>query len=526
MPLLDKFPGIPREEQKYVLNAIDEAFASGKKFIIIQAPTGSGKSHMGATLALSTSFPKEADIICKGHPQVYKRFDPLKFEQSGAYVLTTTKQLQDQYDVLFKDSSILKGKDNYICDIDPLSDVTTAPCMYKSNQMGICSRCGGCAYVEDYKSAMSNRFTALNYNMYFSLPDAFKKKEILICDEASEFEDQVISFYSLTLKYKMLDTLKIEYNILKTDDTQTGYLWICDLLAQVKAQMPHMKEGMTQFEVNKYKIFKRLAEKLTLMMNEWNTSEFIIELVGGGVNMSPMRANKLARGLISPADKVVFMSATIINPTIMARSIGLSPNDYTFIDVDSHFDPKKSPIYLSPAIYDMRYKNINAELPKMVKDVLKLCEIHKEDNGIIHTNSFKINNAFKAAVKGNPRFLVREEGVSNEVLLCEHYERNDPTVLISPSLAFGTSLDDKHGRFQVITKIPYLPLTDKRIKVAANSNFEWYQMKMWIKLVQMCGRCTRSKSDHSMTYIFDKSFLSALGRYRNKLPKWFMNRLV
>jgi ATP-dependent DNA helicase DinG len=526
MRLIDNFPGDPRPEQEYIIDRIQAAFDTGKKYVLVQAPTGVGKSHIGATLARSTTATPKAREIRYSNPQQFYQIDPDSYPSTGAFVLTTTKQLQDQYAEMFSESAKLKGKDNYICDLDPTCDVTMAPCAYISNQMEKCAKSKNCPYINAFRDAMSNKFSELNYSMYFSLPPALKKKEILICDEASELEDCIISHFSLDITYKLLDFLKVPYSRLTDDSPERAYLWACDLRESVITLNNTAKTRMSELEIKRYKALKQLKERLTLITNHWRTSEFIVELKKDGVCICPLKANKLSKVVFSYAERIVFMSATIINYEVMAESLGLSQDEYEFVDVPSSFDPKKSPIYISPAKYDMRYGKIDSELPKLVEDVLELCEIHKNDKGIIHTNSFKINDAFKRAVGNNPRFLIREEGVSNETLLNEHFQRKDATVLVSPSLAFGTSLDDEHGRFQVITKLPYLPMSDKRVKLMSERSFDWYQMKMWIKLVQMCGRCTRSKDDHSATYIFDASFISALKKYKNKLPKWFINRLV
>ena len=58
--IIEFFPSkdIPRENQKNALLQIEDAIKNNKKFIIIQAPTGFGKSHIGATLA---QFPRNPD---------------------------------------------------------------------------------------------------------------------------------------------------------------------------------------------------------------------------------------------------------------------------------------------------------------------------------------------------------------------------------------------------------------------------------------------------------------------------------
>jgi Rad3-related DNA helicase len=111
-------------------------------------------------------------------------------------------------------------------------------------------------------------------------------------------------------------------------------------------------------------------------------------------------------------------------------------------------------------------------------------------------------------------------------MLNVHKNTNEPTVLVSPSLDTGISLDDDLGRFQIILKSPYLPLSSKRIKKMMDANPKHYTMKMLNKLIQMCGRCTRSSGDYSITYILDAVIVDAIMREKQNLPKHFLDRLV
>ena len=45
-------------------------------------------------------------------------------------------------------------------------------------------------------------------------------------------------------------------------------------------------------------------------------------------------------------------------------------------------------------------------------------------------------------------------------------------------------------------------------------------------LVQMCGRCTRSIEDHSVTYILDGNAVTSILDNKRYLPKHFLERLV
>lgn len=218
------------------------------------------------------------------------------------------------------------------------------------------------------------------------------------------------------------------------------------------------------------------------------------------------------------------MSATLIDHEIFAKTLGIAPNQYKYIEVDSEFDPQQSPIYCNSKIR-LNYKNMDTQLPKLVKTANTICEHFKDKKGIIHTHSFKITEALIKSVKGQKRFLIRSPGITNEAILNEHFMRDDGTVLISPSLGFGTDLKDEFGRFSIIMKTPYLPLGSERIKRLAKRSQEWYEMKALVNLVQMCGRTTRNYDDHSDTFILDATALDLIRRNKDKIPKFFLKRL-
>ena len=78
----------PREGQKYILSQIESLIKSGHTQIIISAPTGIGKSHVAKAIA-----------------------DTL----GEAFIITSTKLLQDQYKSDFIELKSIKGKSNFEC---------------------------------------------------------------------------------------------------------------------------------------------------------------------------------------------------------------------------------------------------------------------------------------------------------------------------------------------------------------------------------------------------------------------------
>ena len=79
-----------RHRQEDVLREIDSAFASGYKRVILEAPTGFGKSPVVISTALTLG---------------------------SSYICTSTKDLQSQYARDFSFVRVAKGKSNFTCEV-------------------------------------------------------------------------------------------------------------------------------------------------------------------------------------------------------------------------------------------------------------------------------------------------------------------------------------------------------------------------------------------------------------------------
>jgi ATP-dependent DNA helicase DinG len=88
-PYIANFPfSSMRVNQKYILKQIELAFHSNYKYVILEAPTGTGKSP----LAIASGMAEGSSYIC-----------------------TSTKYLQSQYHNDFKWVLMAKGRNNFRC---------------------------------------------------------------------------------------------------------------------------------------------------------------------------------------------------------------------------------------------------------------------------------------------------------------------------------------------------------------------------------------------------------------------------
>lgn len=540
---LEFFPkgSSPREQQIKALKMIEAIWDAGKKVAIGCLPTGIGKSHIAKTIAEST---RNIEPHLKHYIDNYviydsnceRMVDDFENAQSfGAFILTITKSLQDQYQNIFLDGCTMKGKNNYQCVIDDNCTVDLAPCDFSSEQKKRCFENKCCPYYEARNAGLICKSSVLNYSMFLNLPTFLQKRQILILDEAAEFEDALVSQYSLAFNYKSLKLLGISISPLK--DEKLVYEWINTLFSSIKNEYDNLLDEIGKLKKNKMvdipnhykskiKKLKDLIQKIEQSLGVWKSCQFMIDSIDNdGFVVAPYTVAPLAQKIFDRADKVLMMSATLSDVETYAKSLGLEKKDYHKFEISSGFDPKRSPIICS-RVNSINFKNIDKSLPKIVDSAIQLCKNHSKENGIIHTHNFRITKEFKNRLSNDPRYLFREDKISNEDIIKQHSEDDNPTVLISPSMSHGVSLDDDLGRFQIICKAPYLPLGSKRIARMFKENPKKYTMKMLDTIIQMCGRCTRSVDDYSVTYIIDGTAVDSILRAKDTLPKYFLNRFV
>lgn len=528
----------PTEQQIILIQKIEAAFNSGKKFVVCNAPTGSGKSMLAKTLA-NNSKPATEDF--KKMIMSYEAFEQdylggyvndmecLAEGSHGAIALTITKALQDQYQTIFSDTLTIKGKTNYQCDVDPSFDVETAPCFYTPKLKHDCQAVNRCHYYNARNAGLCAQFAALNYKMFQALPEHVKRRDFIICDEASELEEELVKQFSAEVTYTKLKHAGIEYTPLYSDDLSEVRAWVTDIRDAAKGSVEALQSKMqknrgllTVADRNRLSFVKHLHNALTKVDDSWTSCEYIVDRTGTGVVLTPLRVNKLADSIFSCGEKVLLMSATIVDHKNFTKTLGIT--DYEYIEAPSTFDAAKSPIFVSTR-YRLNYSNLKQLLPAICKDIKAICDKHGAEKGVVHTHSQEICDYMFNYLTGD-RFLFRKGKEKNEHILKEHSETQEPTVLVSPSLTHGVDLKDELARFQIIIKLPYSPLSNKRIKRLFDSDKDWYQDKMLSTLVQTAGRATRTKDDHSVTYILDGNIVDILQRSKDKLPKHFLERFT
>ena len=537
--LLDKFPydTSPRESQKEILSKIDDALNSGYKKIIISAPTGIGKSYIAKTLA-----------------NAYDR----------SFIVTSTKQLQDQYIKDFYDLRSIKGMSNFACyqlmDLEKIDSIPQAirhkltcdkgqctkkvdgktihSCKYKSKGKDADSK--WCLYYEQKSAGLESPQAILNYALYFQLKKFQPelpgvKRELGIFDEAHSIENEIVRFLGLDLwsgyfrevnlesdRYKM-ETIGEILEML--DSLREGYGTILTDMEQGTLDPDSVQAAQKYTQI--LKRFERIVDVRNMI--EDNQSNFVIqkpELDEYGefkkISVVPVEISEFAKKYFD-SDVQIFMSATI-DKNNFSNSLGLS--DCAFIDIPhSPFLKENREI----EFLNVKYLNNSSSFEdrkQVIDEIDSILQKHANERGLILTSSKKrcYDILKHVSKKQQSRIQIahseNQDGSTIEEILDMH--QNTPNgVLLSSSLWQGIDLKDDLSRFQIIEKCPYLYLGDKRVLIKKNKDQNWYLYHTMMKLLQGFGRSIRNENDYAKTYVLDSSVQRLLQYNKNMVPEAF-----
>ena len=276
---------------------------------------------------------------------------------------------------------------------------------------------------------------------------------------------------------------------------------------------------------------KQYQVKIELFLKEYkeNPNNWVLEsgynekLKQKELSLEPIWAyDYLDKYVFSNYDMVFLMSGTILDKNLFCQLNGLDIKKAAYYSIESPFPVKNRPIFYMP-LGKMSYKSKEDTFQRYILYIKKLLEKYKDKKGIIHTNSFELANWIQKSIK-DPRLVYHDSSNKDEILKM-HFDSDEPTVIVSPSMGTGVSFDDDRARFQIIAKVPYPSLASQKNKLRQSNNPGWYAWKTVSGLIQMTGRTVRSNTDYADTIIIDGSFGDVIKHSSHFLPNWVQNAI-
>ena len=507
----------PRASQETAIEfAIDSIINKKKRFVIIEAGTGVGKSAIGLTIARSLQG-------ALGNQEEY---------EPGTYFLTTQKILQGQYVNDFggkkgKMTSI-KSSSNYQCKFikqnncgESMRALRTADkhsAFFKSCVFG-------CVYKQAKDDFIKSPESVTNFPYFLaetSYAGKIKPRNVLVVDETHNAPNELSKFIEIAVTERFSKQgLKLTMPIIKTQSQ--AITWIVEIYSpKLFSHVKHVEKMMEKYVglhdklkefaglAKQYDLLDKHACKLRRFLELYNKDNWICNIAppegraGRRLEFKPIDVAPYANDMLFRFGKhIIMMSATILDKDAYCEMLGIKQSDVDFISIPSPFPHENRPI-LECSIGSMAAKSIDNTLPKLAMAVKEILKTHPKEKGIIHCHTFRIANYLKKNVK-NSRLLIHNSE-NREDILEKHKRSKEPTVLLSPSMTEGVDLKDECSRFQLICKIPYPYLGDKLIRKKMNKWKWWYALQTAKTIVQATGRSIRSSEDHAVTYILDSDW--------------------
>ncbi len=503
-----------RAGQREALEGAREAFEAGKRFVVVEAPTGAGKSAIAVALAR---------------------------EARSAYVLTNQKILQDQYVNDFPDLAVMKGRSNYDCLVAP-THAAAAPCIAGKRFPA----CEECPYFTAKDVAMAANVTTLNYAYFLAelnYSGGFKKRELLVLDEAHNVEGALMGFVQVSISDSQLLRAGIDLALPPNLGDELMFEFAERLLPELRRRAGEVELELAKGTMQSSVAVERLrvkqwldsqAERITLMLDSHfgGDVDWVVERFRGrngeSLVFKPVEVGYLAEPfLFTYAERVLMLSATILDAPTFLRSLGIESEEAEVISVPSTFPPRNRPIELRPAARLTRH-HIDRDLPKLAQAIAELAMRHENEKGVVHAHSYKIATFLHRNLPEEVRWrvLTHEGSDGRDAALNRHLTDDEPTILLTPSMTEGIDLAGDRARWQVLCKVPYPYLGDKQVSARMERDRDWYDWRTTLAVVQAYGRSVRSEDDHAVTYLLDADFANFIRRQQRRLPPWFLEALV
>jgi len=574
--IISKFPYPSfRQDQQEAIDVILKQFESDKKFVILEAPTGSGKSAIAYTVAqfFKRSFwlspqkvlqdqamrdfgspPKSnlhptvdlkgrSNYVCT-HNQRYAASLIRGFLTTVGYTTTEAKAIAEHF-IIHRSFEGLSCK----LDFSAVSKIMEICDKKVTCGEGICrtrdgkSKCKECfpdgkpiecPYWTRHIEAQLAPICLMNFRVFLhqtALTNAFDARDLMILDEAHSIESELMDFISFNLSDRPLRDFDIIIPELPTAADYAKFLQdkkVPDIISKIVKEA--REEGNVKKEDEWLDAARRcdhfietagngnwvsLYKKTNVNSIEWNT-----------VELRPVYIREMAEDYVfEKAEKILMMSATILSASAICSSLGIDKSQAFAIRYPCRFPAKNRPIFFQP-IGSLSYKNKAETLPKMAPAVDKILNKYEGKRGIIHTFNFEIARLLLKECKTRKRMLIQDDfETKNEML--KHHAQKEGSVIVAPNMREGIDLMEDLSRFAIIAKMPYPPIKgNPQLEARVRDSQDYYDWLVGTALMQAIGRSVRSETDWADTYIIDSDFGWFLKKAGKKMfPAWFVEAI-
>lgn len=521
----DRWRPIDRTRSQY--DVIVAAACSDKRFVIINAPTGIGKTAIYLGLA----------SLLGGR---------------GA-VLTQTKGLQSQIAAEFQPMGLVevKGQSNYPClyfedDVErgvrkALPGCDEGPC-----HAGV--KCllkdSGCRYYGAVRRAASSRYMVTNYAYWMTMqryaePGTLGGFSTLVLDEAHDAASALAEFVKITIDRGVVERF-LGMTAPKDATISEWVDWADHALKECRDRLDSARDTVHMYRQS-ITIVRKLQELMGELTNlsaaeSWKridtpdppawvpgtATDWIIDDSKKEVVFQPVWASGYAEQyLFANIPKVILVSATVTPRD--AGFMGLSKTDYDYFQYPSPFKVAIRPVYSLRSARVGRSMTSGEERLwiNRIDQIIQKEAIDGKAKGIIHARSYDRARTIFAKSRFKDLLMIHDPKNTRDTV-AKFKLAKPPRVLISPAVGTGYDFPMDEARFIIIAKVPFIDNRPAVIRARHKSDKRYLDYVAMVDLIQMAGRGVRSETDMCRTYIVDDNWGDWFyPRNKGIVPNWF-----
>lgn len=509
----------PRPQQSQMFAFADKHQKT--KHLIVELPTGGGKSNAGMTYGLSFG--------------------------SKFFVTTPQKMLQKQYIDTISDKLIgtFYGRSNYECvwstAINELNckngHVPATPCL-------------ACPYKAARLAALEKRAVILNTALQFNntYSPEFSERTVLIIDEAHSLERVLCDYDMFSVTKAKCKQLKITFPTIKAGELPQLIRFIKNILMPaLTTQRDNFRNAHSIISTiiiaemdgdetlkltdddkrvwGQYTAFVDNINSISMKLAEIDANPTLHVLCVGrdSIDLKHKRAHHNFKKYIDTKfNHVLYMSATFVDLNGFAyNDMGIPRKDFATLQLPPFFENKKGSFSYIP-IRRNNARISNAAFGAIVMQVIAIIKSHDDKKGIIHCVNYRQRSDIVAVLESVGNTVFSHESASDKAeSLDEFMDHDGQAVFVSPSSTEGLDLPGELCRYVIFTKVPWLSLGDDWVKERMKDD-TWYARQALIATVQGSGRGIRHEEDYCHVYYLDDNF----DRIIDIMPAWHVDQLM
>jgi ATP-dependent DNA helicase DinG len=541
------FPGYREYQDEILYEALEAYFIDGYRNVIVEGPTGIGKSPLNVAIARVFSKLSKIQREIQGHFPV--TFSDLN--GNGSFYTTPQKSLRNQLaedEDLREYVSMLKGRRDYICGE---TGSNCGDCPVRSSTEESCRTVSSCTYWAEKMSAVEHQIATVTFAMLIvdnyvpvHADDggrlSFGNRDLVIVDEGHNSEGQSASMFAgFTLSPFSVPPEVYGDSGERANWEDDRFADVQDIISTIATNCRmfidrHEGDERKQSQVEQCESIKRkidYAMKTHAEGEGWvvNVNE-VAERKGRGttkkIEIKPVRVDDfLADYVWSRGGHRLITSATIpfrANIDKWANRIGLDGRT-KFISKPTPFPESHREIYLNTMVGEMSGQDEDRNWNDAMTQIEEISSYHEGEKGLIHSVSYPRAEEVGDSL-GTDNLIVDVQDNESDAMI-DRWQKSDKDIMVSPRMSEGVDLHGDLCRWQVLLKTPFAYAGDSRVSYLLNEEYEWdwYFEKAGIDIIQSVGRAVRGPEPEEAAsfYIIDEKFEDVM--YKTTPPEYFVD---